>query len=103
MAYEIPMTGTILPAKENTDVQNPGPVHSPYGNYEWLQAQAQDTAWRNNEILLEEWHNAEKDSPAYAERLGEAPSWAVVVIDAEAGGIAFDQQKQGPPVSTLEA
>ena len=102
MAYETPPVGTILPAKENTDVQNPGPVHSPYGVDEWLQAQAQDTAWRNNKILVEEFHNAQKNNPTYAQQLGAGYSWAVVVIEAEAGGVTFDQQRQGPPVSTLE-
>lgn len=103
MAYQTPAVGEILPAKENTSVQNPGPVHDSDGLNEWLQAQAQDTAWRNNQILLEEWHNAQKDSVSYAQRLGADFSWAVLVTEAEAGGVTFDQQKRGPAVSTLEA
>jgi len=103
MAYTAPPVGTILPAKQNTTVSNPGPVHGTgTGTDEWLQAQAQDTAWNNNQDLLEEYHNAQKNSPEYAQRLGADFSWAVVVIEAEAGGVTFDQQKRGPQVHTLD-
>jgi len=101
MAYEQPPVGSILPAKKNTSVENPGPVHSPYGNTEWLQAQAQNTAHENNLDLIEEWHNAQKDSPEYAAKLGAGYSWAVLVAEAEAGGLDFQQTRQGPPVSSL--
>jgi len=101
MAYEQPEVGEILPAKENKTVQNPGPVHSPYGNTEWLQADAQDKAYIANQTLLEEWHNAQKDSPEYAAKLGANSSWAVLVAEAEAGGLDFQQTRQGPPVSSL--
>jgi len=100
--YQTPPLGTVLPAKENTDVENPGPVHSPTGTDEWLQAQAQDKAWQQNKVLIEEWNNAKAgNSPEYAQRLGADFSWAVVVIEAEAGGVTFDQQKRGPAVSLL--
>jgi len=101
MAYEAPAVGTILPAKKNTTVQNPGAVHSPHGNDEWLQAQAQNTAFENNIDLIEEWHNAQENSPEYAQRLGADFSWAVKVAEAEAGGVDFQQYRGGPPVSTL--
>ncbi len=103
MAYETPEVGTILPAKENANpkIENPGPVHQSDGLNEWLQAQAQDTAYRGNLVLKEDYENAKKNSPEYAARLGSGYSWVVVVVAAEAGGIAFDQQKQGPLVSTL--
>lgn len=101
MGYETPEVGEILPAQENTSVENPGPVHDAYGNYEWLQAQAQDTAHQKNQVLLEDWHNAQKNSPEYAAKLGADASYAVVVVEAEAGGIHFDPQRVGPAVSTL--
>lgn len=85
MAYEAPPVGTILPAKENTTIQNPGAVHSPYGNTEWLQAQAQDKAYSQNLVLKEEWENAKSGNPAgseYVANLGNSLSWAVVVIEA---------------------
>jgi len=96
MAYTTPAIGTILPAKENTTVENPGPVHNPEGLNEWNQAQAQDNAYQKNLILVEEWHNAQKDSPEYAQRLGADFSYAVVVVEAESGGVTFDLQKRGP-------
>jgi hypothetical protein len=103
MAYKTPPVGTILPAKQNTTVQNPGPVHGTgAGTDEWLQAQAQDTAYDKNLVLLEEWQNASKDSPAYAETLGNAPVWAVKVIEAEAGGVTFDLQRKGVPLKSWE-
>jgi len=101
MAYETPAVGTVLPAKENTDVQNPGAIHDAYGNYEWLQADAQDKAFINNKSLKANLENAKKDSPEYAEKLGAEKSWAVLVRNAEAGGIYFDQQRLGPEVKTL--
>ena len=101
MAYKTPPVGTVLPAQQNTTVKNAGPVHSPDGNNEYLQADAQDKAWIENQKLLEEWHNAEKDSPEYAQRLGASLSWAVVVAEAEAGGVNFDRQRIGPALSLL--
>jgi hypothetical protein len=103
MTYNTPEVGTILPAQENTTVENPGPVHgSGDGLNEWLQAQAQDTAAKKNQVLVEDWHNAEKNSPEYAAKLGAEKSYAVVVMEAEAGGVYFDPQRVGPLVSTLE-
>ena len=99
--YQTPPVGTILPAQRNTTVQNPGAVHSPHGGDEYLQADAQDKAWIDNQELLEEWHKAEKDSPTYAQQLGNSLSWAVVVVEAEAGGVTFDKQRVGPAVSLL--
>jgi len=101
MAYEAPAVGTVLPAKENTDVLNPGPVHDPYGNYEFLQADAQDKAFINNKSLKTNWTNAKSNSPEYAEKLGAEKSWAVLVRNAEAGGLYFDLQRLGPDVKTL--
>lgn len=101
MAYEAPSVGTVLPAKENTEHLNPGPVHDPYGNTEFLQADAQDKAFIGNKALKADYENRLKDSPEYAAKLGADKSWAVLVRNAEAGGIYFDQQKLGPPVSTL--
>jgi hypothetical protein len=101
MAYEAPKAGTILPAKENTTMLNPGPVHDPYGNTEYLQADAQDKAFIANKALKENLENAQKDSPEYAAKLAAEKSWAVLVRNAEAGGIYFDQQRLGPPVSEL--
>jgi len=103
MAYTAPVAGTVLPAKENANpkIENPGPVHVSDGLNEWEQAVAQDTAWRGNQTLKTNYDNASKDSPEYAAKLGAEKSWAVLVRNAEAGGIYFDQQKLGPPVSTL--
>jgi hypothetical protein len=104
MPYTQPKAGTVLPAKENANpkIENPGPVHGT-GNAldEWNQAVAQDTAYKGNLTLKENFDNASKDSPEYAQQLGAEKSWAVLVRNAEAGGIYFDQQKLGPPVSTL--
>jgi hypothetical protein len=100
MAYKTPAVGTILPAKQNTTIQNPGPVHSAHGNDEWLQADAQDKAYDKNLTLIEEYQNQLPKSPAYAEELGAAPSWAVEVIEAEAGGVTFDLQRKGDPVKS---
>jgi hypothetical protein len=99
--YVAPEVGTILPAKENTEHLNPGPVHDPYGNTEFLQADAQDKAFIDNQALKADLQNAQKDSPEYAAKLGAEKSWAVLVRNAEAGGIYFDQQRLGPLVSTL--
>jgi hypothetical protein len=103
MPYTQPKVGTVLPAKENANpkIENPGPVHASDGLNEWEQAVAQDTAWRGNQTLVIDYQNALKDSPEYAAKLGAAKSWAVLVREAEAGGIYFDQQKLGPIVSTL--
>ena len=103
MAYTPPTVGEVLPAKQNTDVTNPGPVHDPYGNTEWLQAQAQDKAFQNNQILIQEWENQKSRSPGYAQELFKKPTWAVLVEEAEAGGLDFQQQRMGPPLSTLVA
>jgi len=106
MAYKTPAIGTILPAQKNTTVQNPGPVHSPHGNDEWLQADAQDKAYQDNLELIEEWENAKRDNPpgsAYPQNLGNSLSWAIVVTEAEAGGVNFDKQRVGPAVNTLSA
>jgi|SRR5881394_3803060 len=102
MAYEAPAVGTILPAQQNTTVANPGPVHNSKGLDEFTQADQQEKAYIKNQALVADWHNAQKDSPAYAEQLGAAPSWAVVVIEAEAGGVGFDHQRVGGPVSAIE-
>jgi hypothetical protein len=104
MAYTAPVAGTVLPAKENANpkIENPGPVHGTGDALnEWEQAVAQDTAWRGNQTLKTDYENRLKDSPEYAAKLGVEKSWAVLVRNAEAGGIYFDQQKLGPPVSTL--
>jgi len=101
MAYEAPPVGTILPAKENTEHLNPGPVHDAYGNTEYLQADAQDKAFIANKSLKTNLENARKNSPEYAAKLAAEPSWAVEVKEAEAGGIYFDQQRRGPSVATL--
>jgi hypothetical protein len=101
MGYETPSVGTVLPAKKNETMLNPGPVHDPYGNTEYLQADAQDKAYIANETLKTDYTNRLKDSPEYAAELGAANSWAVLVRNAEAGGIYFDQQRLGPAVETL--
>lgn len=105
MPYQIPVVGMILPAEQNTTVTNPGPVHDSKQLDPWLQAQAKDTAYQNNLDLIEEWKNAINDNPKgapYPTNLGNSLSWAVVVIEAEAGGITYDQQRVGPAVNTLE-
>jgi hypothetical protein len=99
MSYTKPAVGTVLPAKENTDVTNPGPVHKSDGLDAWLQAQAQDLAFQNNKDLYDEWKNQEGSS--YGINLGNSLSWAVLVAEAEAGGLDFQQVRQGPPVNSL--
>lgn len=101
IVYKIPEVGTFLPAKKNTTVKNPGPVHNPTGNTEFLQADAQDKAYQKNLVLIEEWKNVDSDSPAYAAQLGAKSSFAVLVIEAEAGGVTFDIQPIGPAVQNL--
>jgi hypothetical protein len=101
MSYQTPSAGTVLPAKKNETMLNPGPVHDPYGNTEYLQVDAQDKAYIANETLKTDYTNRLADSPEYAAELGAANSWGVVVIAAEAGGVAFDQQRVGPAVKTL--
>lgn len=93
--------GDVLPAKQNTSVTNPGPVHDPAGLDNWLAAQAQDKAFNQNQVLLQEWHDRQSDSPDYAAQLGAGKSWAVLVAAAEAGGLDFQQQRLGPPVNSL--
>lgn len=104
--YKTPAVGTVLPAKENANpkIENPGPVHGSGGGLnEWLQAQAQDTAYHGNLVLKEDYENAKVNSPDYAKQLGDGKSWAVVVVASVSGGdgIDFDQQKLGPAVKTL--
>jgi acetyl esterase/lipase len=100
MAYKTPPVGTILPAKKNTTVTNPGDTHDLYGDTEWRQADAQDKAFDKNEILVEEYQNQVATSPAYAEQLAAAPVWAVVVIAAEADNVTFDLQRAGVPLKS---
>ena len=105
MPYETPVVGKILSAEQNTSVKNPGPVHDSAELDPWLQAQARDTSWHKNNVLIEEWQNAVRDNPpgsTYPANLGNSLSWAVVVKEAEAGGIYYDQQRVGPAVNTLE-
>jgi hypothetical protein len=105
MPYEPnPAVGTILQAEKNTEYVNPGPTHNTGDMDPWLQAQAKDKAYQDNLDLIEEWSNAKRDNPAgsaYPTQLGNNASWAVVVITAEAGGIAYDRQRVGPAVKTL--
>ena len=55
MPYQLPAIGTVLPAKENDSVPNPGPTRSPEAFNRWLQAQAQDKAFQQNLVLVQEY------------------------------------------------
>jgi hypothetical protein len=112
--YTTPEIGTILPAQRNFSVVNPGPVQSAKGDAlnEWLQAQAQDTAYQKNTVLVEDWAGifanwltnyqtgrlkgttgiqGDPDAPPSQ----PPPAFVVVVIAAEAGGVTFDVQPSG--------
>jgi len=103
MAATIANVGDVFPAKKDPGVPNPGPVNDAAGNAldPWLLVRAQDTAWYNNNLLVDEYTNQLQASPSYGAELGEKPSWAVYTAAAEAGGLDFQQQRIGPIVKTL--
>jgi len=59
MPYTLPAVGTVLPAKENLDIPNPGPTRDPAAFNRWIQAQQQNTAFHKNLILAQEYDNEE--------------------------------------------
>jgi len=107
MSYQTPEVGTILLAKENVDIVNPGPVQTATGDglNEWLQAQAQDTAFDRNKVIAEEYVNNFNSSWLYNYTQGRTPFDAeppkptaavvIVVRSAEAGGVYFDMLPSG--------
>jgi hypothetical protein len=118
--YTTPDIGTVLPAQRNTAYTNPGPVHDQDVMNEWLQAQAQATAARQNDNLTEAWTNG-----TWANWLGNyqigrqkgttgvmgdpdapppqpPPAFVCVVIAAEAALVTFDVQPSGQPARTDE-
>lgn len=99
--------GDVFPAKKETaeTARNPGAVVDASGNAldPWLLTKAQDKAWNQNIVLVEEYETQLKESPSYGQQLGDEPSWAVYTAAAEAGGLDFQQQRLGPAVKTLVA
>jgi hypothetical protein len=112
--YTNPAVGTIFPAQPNTTVVNPGPVQSEKGDAlnEWLQAQAQDNAYKKNLILVQDWTNGTFNNwltNYQAARVKgpkgmgdpDAPppdppaAFVVTVFSAPAGGITFDVRRSG--------
>lgn len=118
--YVTPPIGTVLLAVSNLNpdgtirVPNPGPVqHLPAdGLNEWLQAQAQDTAYKQNAVIAQEYTAYFNDSWLLNYKEGriegpkgmgdpdaeppEPPDAKVVVVKtAEAGGVRFDIQDSG--------
>lgn len=57
--YAIPTIGTVLPARENVNptIPNPGPTKDPTAFNEWLQAAAQNQAFKQNVVKVEEYAN----------------------------------------------
>src|ERR1035437_5650201 len=55
--FTSPKTGAILPAQQNTGIPNPGPNATGEAMNEWLQAQAQDQAFRANQVLATDYQN----------------------------------------------
>jgi hypothetical protein len=53
--YKVPDAGTKFPAQRNTTVDNPGPNAGLTAITEWNQAQAQNTAFEKNAVLVEDW------------------------------------------------
>jgi hypothetical protein len=101
--HKVVKVGDVFPAAKDPGVKNPGPIQDASGNAldPWLLIRAQDTAYSGNSVLIEEYYNQVERSPAYAEELGEKPSWAVYTAAAEAGGLDFQQQRLGPPVKNI--
>jgi hypothetical protein len=116
MPYKLPPVGTILPAKENTDVPNPGPTRDAGLFNRWLQAQAQNTAFHQNLVSAQEYDNPEngtfqswRDFNYYAGRavgptgqVGDPdatppkPPAAFVVVVQD--GFVFSVERSGKPV-----
>jgi hypothetical protein len=55
--YTNPAVGTIFTGQPNTTIDNPGPVHSAKGDAlnEWLQAQAQQTAYAQTQAAAKNY------------------------------------------------
>lgn len=101
--HKVVNVGDVFPAKKDPGVKNPGPIQDASGNSldPWLLIRAQDTAYSQNTVLIEEYYNQVEASPEYGKALGEAASWAVYTAAAEAGGLDFQQQRLGPPVKDI--
>jgi hypothetical protein len=59
MSYSIPPIGTVLPAKENVNptIPNPGPTHDANQFYEWMQAEEQNRAFKQNLLEITDYTN----------------------------------------------
>ena len=103
--HQVVKVGDVYPAKKDPGVTNPGPIMDASGNAldPWLLIRAQDTAYQNNLLLTEEYYNQVERSPEYGKQLGDKPSWAVLVAEAEAGGLDFQQSRLGPLVKDISA
>jgi hypothetical protein len=117
MSYTQPAGGTILPAQRNTTVFNPGPVTSPNGLDEFVQAAEQDLAWQKNQLLAATYLN--RDFPQWIQQYStgtligptgihgdpnvaslQPPNAFVVVVNStEIGGVTFDVVASGTATS----
>jgi len=107
--YKTPPAGTILPPQENLSIENPGTTTDQDKRNEWEQAQAQDRAYTETQLIADAWISPGggfgrwlTDYQAGREfgPLGqgdpdaappEPPNGrAVEVKNAEAGGVYFD-------------
>ena len=96
--YVIPPVGTILPAKQNTSVPNPGMTPDKNKWTEWDQACAQDQAYIYTGTRAANYFNYFRDTWLYNYQIGRSvgppppppPAVAVEVKEAEAGGVYFD-------------
>ncbi len=120
MKYTVPKVGTILPAKENEDVENPGSLATQLQRLHWEQAKAQDEAFQESERIREDWlaegggwgrwlneYNSGRMRGPKGVGDPNAPSptpprgRVVEVIEAESGGISFDIVDGADPVCEI--
>ena len=117
MKYAIPTIGTVLPAKSNLDengnpiIPDPGPVQTPNGLDEWLQANAQDQAFKRNAVqaasylgaegIFPNWLNQTYPSLADPDAPPPAPPAASIVLVAPAEAQDVDFQVLPSGISSL--
>ena len=104
--YTLPKPGTILPAKQNTTIPNPGPVFDVSLMQQWLEAQMQQMAFdynlaRARDYVSKFWNswyinywNGSIDGGNPDTLPLQPPSAYVIVFSPENG---FDLQPSGQP------
>ncbi len=81
--YTIPAVGTTLPAQPNEHYKNPGTQATIEEETQWLQAQAQADAFRQNERITDDW-------------LAEGGGWGRWLVQYQSGRM-FGPKGQGDP------